>query len=298
MPAIPPHLQDAYGACADLAKAHYENFPVASVLVPSAIRPHVCAVYAFARQADDFADEAEFEGQRIARLDDWRTRLQACAKEEVTDPTFAALGHTIRCFDMPLTPFLDLLSAFRQDVEVARYVDFPQLLDYCRRSADPVGRIVLWLFGYRDGQRQDWSDAICSALQMANFWQDVAVDAKKQRIYLPQDDMRRFGVTEDDVLAGRVTDAYRDLLAFQVARTRGLFQQGRPLCQQVNGRLGLELKVTWLGGMGILDAIENARFDTLSDRPVHRSADWLKLLANALVPGRFSRVYEVPLAHA
>jgi squalene synthase HpnC len=298
MEPIPTHLQDAYGACARLAKAHYENFPVASVLVPAALRPHVCAVYAFARQADDFADEAEFEGQRIDRLDDWHARLQACVREEAADPTFAALGNTIRCFDMPLAPFLDLLSAFRQDVTVTRYADFAQLLDYCRRSADPVGRIVLWLFGYRDDRRRGWSDAICSALQLANFWQDVAVDAKKGRIYLPQDDMHRFGVTEADILSGQVSDAYRELLAFQVARTRELFQQGRPLCQQVSGRLGLELKVTWLGGMGILDAIEASRFDTLSSRPAHRSSDWLKLLMNALVPGRFSRVYGAPVVHA
>jgi len=298
MSAIPPHLRADYDACARLAKAHYENFPVASILVPSKIRPHICAVYAFARQADDFADEPEFEGQRLQRLDDWQQRLEACVQGDVDHSTFAALGHTIRQFDMPLTPFLDLLSAFRQDVDTLRYDDFSELRDYCRRSADPVGRIVLWLFGYRDEQRQGWSDAICTGLQLANFWQDVVVDAAKGRIYLPQDDMRRFQVAEADILAGRGGDGFAELLAFQVARTRAIFQQGRPLCQQVSGRLGLELRATWLGGMAILDAIERGGYNTLSARPVHRRADWWSLALNALVPGRFARAYAGGTAHA
>lgn len=294
MTAIPPHLRPAYAHCAGIARRHYENFPVASLLVPARLRPHVCAVYAFARAADDFADESHYAGRRLELLDGWQAALGACVNGTSGHPVFAALGHTIRAFDMPLAPFSDLLSAFRQDVSVTRYADFARLLDYCRRSADPVGRIVLWLFGYRDAGRQGWSDAICTALQLANFWQDVAVDGRKGRIYLPQDDMARFGVSEAEVLAGRAGDGFRRLLAFQVARTREWFQRGRPLCGAVDGRLRMELRVTWLGGMAILDAIEAAGFDTLSTRPAHRAADRLMLLANGLLPGRFDHAYAGP----
>ncbi len=301
MSVIPAHLRSAYRYCARLAQGHYENFPVASVLIPKAIRPHVCAVYAFAREADDFADEPQFEGRRLERLNDWEQRLIACVDAESGHPIFDALGDTLRRFDMPLAPFLDLLSAFRQDVETCRYPDFAALGDYCRRSADPVGRIVLWLFGYRDEQRQGWSDAICTGLQLANFWQDVAVDARKGRIYLPQDDLARFGVTEQAILEGRGGAAFQRLLAFQVERTRKLFHAGKPLCHRTGGRLGLELKLIWLGGMGILDAVAAIGYDTLSRRPVHGKADWLRLGWRALAPGRFDRAYPAPkagVAHA
>jgi squalene synthase HpnC len=280
-----------------MTRAHYENFPVASWLVPAPLRPHVCAVYAFARRADDFADEARFAGRRLARLAAWERQLEAAvAGEPVRNPVFVALADTIRAHDLPAAPFHDLLSAFRQDVTTARYPSHKALLDYCRRSADPVGRLVLMLFGHRDERLFVWSDAICTALQLTNFWQDVAVDAAKGRIYLPADDMARFGVTAEDIDSGVATEGFRELIAFQVARTRALFLKGAPLCDRLEGRLAMEIKAVWLGGMGLLDAIERAGCDVLRRRPVHGRLARARLLRDAVVPGRFRRT--VGEAHA
>lgn len=299
MTSVPHHLAGAYAHCTGIARRHYENFPVASILIPKRLRPHVCAVYAFARRADDFADEARFSGRRAARLAAWERQFnQAVAGHPPRNPVLAATAHTVRAFDLPETPFLDLLSAFRQDVTTRRYPHFDAVQDYCRRSADPVGRIVLMLFGYRQEKYMRWSDAICTALQLANFWQDVAVDARKDRIYLPLDDMARFGVTEEDVMHGRTSDAFRKLMAFQVARTRALFQEGRPLCTAVSGRLSFELKAIWLGGMGILDAVERSGYNVLAARPAHETSDRLRFLSAALVPGQFNRVYLPMAVHA
>lgn len=298
MTSVPHHLAGAYAHCAGIARRHYENFPVASVLIPKRLRPHVCAVYAFARRADDFADEARFSGRRTARIGAWERQFKQAIAGHTHNPVLAAVAHTVHAFDLPETPFFDLLSAFRQDVTVSRYQNFEQVQDYCRRSADPVGRIILMLFGYRQERYMDWSDAICTALQLANFWQDVAVDAKKDRIYLPTDDMARFGVTENDVLNGHMSDAFRDLMAFQVSRTRALFQDGRPLCTSVSGRLAFELKAIWLGGMGILDAVERSDYNVLAARPAHGTSDRLRFLSAALVPGQFNRVYRPRHAHA
>jgi len=296
MRAPAPNLERAYAHCERIAREHYENFPVASLLVPRALRPHVCAVYAFARRADDFADEPRFEGRRIARLAAWERQLAAAAEGRSRHPVFAALGHTIRTHALPEQPLRDLLSAFRQDVTVQRYATYADLLDYCRRSADPVGRLVLSLFDKLSPRRAEWSDAFCTALQLANHWQDVAVDAARGRIYLPLEDMVNFGVTEEEVLAGRMSERFQNLLAYQVARTRELFDRGKPLCADVGGRLGLELKATWLGGSAILDAIARCGYDVFTRRPAHTAADRLRLAAGALVPGRFRRSREV--AHA
>jgi len=209
---------------------------------------------------------------------------------------FVALGHTLSTFDLPPGPFRDLLSAFRQDVLTTRYRTFAHLRDYCRRSADPVGRIVLHLFGHRDPALLPWSDAFCTALQLANHWQDVGVDAAKGRIYLPREDLERFEVTEAEVLEGRMSDRFRDLLAFEVGRTRALFQEGAPLCEHLEGRLGMELKAVWLGGMGILDAIERAGCDVFTRRPVHRTMGRVRMLRDAVVPGRFRRARADPAA--
>jgi squalene synthase HpnC len=296
MRAPAPNLERAYAHCERIAREHYENFPVASLLVPRALRPHVCAVYAFARRADDFADEPRFEGRRTARLAAWERQLSAAASGGTRHPVFAALGHTIRIHSLPEAPLHDLLSAFRQDVTVRRYATYADLADYCRRSADPVGRLVLALFDKLNPRRAEWSDAFCTALQLANHWQDVAVDAARGRIYLPLEDMAAFGVTEEEVLAGRMSDRFQNLLAFQVARTRDLFERGRPLCGDVGGRLGLELRAVWLGGSGILDAIARSGYDVFAHRPAHGTADRLRHAAGALVPGRFRRPREP--AHA
>jgi squalene synthase HpnC len=289
MPSRPGTLKAAYGHCIRLARRHYENFPVASPLVPRPLRPHVCAVYAFARRADDFADEARFAGRRLARLAAWERCLEAAAKGEARGPVFLALAHTMRAFDLPLQPFRDLLSAFRQDVITPRYRTWSALADYCRRSADPVGRLVLPLFGHRDPGLLPASDAVCTALQLTNFWQDVAVDAAKGRIYLPLEDLARFGVTEAEVLGGRMGPGFARLLAFEVERTRELFHAGAPLCERLAGRLGVELRAVWLGGMGILDAIERADFDVFHRRPAHGALSRARLLTDAVVPGRFRR---------
>jgi squalene synthase HpnC len=296
MPPTPRTLKSAYAHCVRLTRAHYENFPVASVLVPKPLRGHVCAVYAFARRADDFADEARFSGRRLARLAAWERQLEAAIRGEARHPVFVALADTLRAFRLPAEPFRDLLSAFRQDVLKARYRTYADLRDYCRRSADPVGRIVLHLFGYRNPELLPWSDAICTALQLANHWQDVGVDAAKGRIYLPREDMERFGVTEEEVLAGTMSDRFAELLAFQVARTRALFHEGAPLCDRVDGRLKMELKAIWLGGVGILDAIERAGYDVFSRRPAHSGLGRVRVLRDAVVPGRFRRARAVPEA--
>jgi len=293
MRAPAPNLERAYAHCERIAREHYETFPVASLLVPRALRPHVCAVYAFARRADDFADEPRFDGRRLTRLAAWERQLSAAAGGHARHPVFVALGQTIRTRALPEAPLHDLLSAFRQDVTVHRYATYADLADYCRRSADPVGRLVLALFDKLNPRRAEWSDALCTALQLANHWQDVAVDAARGRIYLPLEDLQKFGVAEEEVFAGRMSDRFQHLLAYEVARARELFERGKPLCADVGGRLGLELRAVWLGGSAILDAIARARYDVFAHRPAHGTADRLRLAAGVLVPGRFRRHREL-----
>jgi squalene synthase HpnC len=219
--------------------------------------------------------------ERLARLDDWRGRLHQC-QSTPDGPVFTALAETIRRHAVPIGLLDDLLTAFRQDVTVERHATHEDLLAYCRISAVPVGRLVLHLFGYRDRARQACSDAVCSALQLTNFWQDMGVDFSRGRIYLPQVDMHRFGVTEDDLQAARVTDGFRDLVAFQVERTRRLFDAGRDLPEMVTGRLRYELRLTILGGLEILRKIEAAGFDVLNHRPALRRIDMARLLARSV----------------
>jgi squalene synthase HpnC len=261
-------------------RGHYENFPVASILLPPAMRPHVAAVYAFARTADDFADEGDVAAEeRLRLLNGWQRRLHHTARSEEPDiapadgepddtqALFLALGRTIRERRLPVELFDDLLSAFRQDVLVHRYATWTQLLDYCRRSANPVGRIVLRIAGYRDAQLDAWSDAVCTALQLTNFWQDFAVDWRRGRLYVPADVARAHGALEV-VLAGGMTPAWQRALGEVAARTRACFVEGRPLCDAVSGRLRFELRATWLGGMRILERLEAARYDVFARRPV------------------------------
>ena len=261
-------LDAAYAACVRDARGHYENFPVASLLVPRGMRRDVAAVYAFARAADDFADEGDRSiDERHALVDGWRERLRQAATSDEAGPEprpgepsnsiaiFCALGASIRARRLPLNLFEDLLSAFRQDVTVRAYDDWPELLDYCRRSANPVGRLVLRIAGYQDPELDAWSDAICTALQLTNFWQDLSVDLARGRSYLP----------ERELLAHDTREA---ALAAAASRTRALFDAGRPLCDAVRGRLRYELRATWLGGVRILDRVERSKLDVINRRPV------------------------------
>lgn len=280
-------IEAAYDYCERMARDHYENFPVGSLLAPKSRRRHVYSIYAFARTADDFADEG-YDGDttaatRLARLDEWQKKLEDCCRGEADDPVFVALSATIRELGLPVKLFEDLLSAFRQDVTVSRYRDFDEVLDYCSRSAKPVGRLILLLFGHRDDELHRMSDSICTGLQLANFWQDVSVDILKDRVYLPQDEMARFGVTVDDLRTGAFSDRYAALMRFQVERTREIFDRGRMLPKLVKGRLALELRLTWLGGMRILERIESLGYDTLRSRPVITLPDKVRLLMRSLL---------------
>jgi phytoene synthase len=287
-------IADAYDACTKLARAHYENFPVGR-LVPREMQPHVHAVYAFARYADDLADEgyagsAKARGardamtreERLAALDDWERQLGSPPGTPGLHFIFIALHETIRELDLPRGLFTDLLSAFKQDVVKRRYANFAEVLDYCRRSANPVGRLVLLLHGRREEELHLLADHICTGLQLANFWQDVGVDLEKDRMYLPEDDRAQYGVTEEALFARRADDNYRKLLAFQVARTQGIFDQGAPLTKKLRGLLRLEIRLTWLGGTKILRKIEALNYDTLNHRPTVGKADMAVLFLKAL----------------
>ncbi len=264
--------------CERLASRHYENFPVASRLLPRHTRRHVAVLYAFARIADDFSDEAEYEGVRRQRLEDWRRQLWAIGKEPPRHPVFLAMEESLRQLDLPREPFDDLLSAFLQDVDKRRYASFDEVADYCRRSANPVGRIVLMIHGYRDPELFKLSDAICTGLQLANFWQDVSVDLKKDRIYIPEEDFRHFGYGEADLRMGVVNERFRNLMKHQWKRTRALFETGRHLWPRLRFPLSWEIKLTWLGGNQVLHKIRRAGFDTLHQRPALTKWDWMKLL--------------------
>jgi len=277
----------AYASCAREAQTHYENFPVASRLVPPRMRHHIAAVYAFARAADDFADEGERTVEERHRLlDGWLRRLRESAagdgqaagfpgegEPSSTREIFIALGATIREKNLPLALFEDLLSAFRQDVTVTRYASWGDLMDYCRRSANPVGRLVLRIAGYRDAQLDRWSDAICSALQLTNFWQDLKIDFDRGRVYMPEAEMRAHGAARGELAAAALTPAWVRAVAAAVARTRELLREGRPLCDALHGRLGYELRATWLGGVRILDRLEASGYDMIRRRPRLGAAD-------------------------
>jgi len=284
-------VREAYGYCERLARTHYENFPVGSILVRKDLRKHFYSIYAFARIADDFADEGYSEryaeAERLAWLDEWRSKLHAAYEGRAAHPVFLALAHTAGLHALPITLFDDLLSAFRQDVTVRRYNSYHELLDYCRRSANPVGRLILLLFGYRVPEMHAWSDDICTALQLANHWQDVRIDLDKNRVYLPVEDMLRFGITAETLEQNCASERFRELMALEVERARGLFRQGKPLCTVTRGRLGLELRVIWLGGMKILARIEKARYDVFNNRPRVTSGDKLQILIRALRRGAF-----------
>jgi hydroxysqualene synthase len=284
------NLAESFAYCEQVARAHYENFPVGSLLVPKKRRRHVYSIYAFARAADDFADEGYERGmneaERLAALEDWERKLEDCYLGRASHPVFIALADTARELRLPIQLFRNLLAAFKQDVNKRRYANFEEVLDYCARSANPIGRLILLLFDYRDERLHELSDYICTGLQLANFWQDVAIDIEKDRVYLPQDEMDRFGVSVDDLRERRFNGCYASLLRFQIVRTKELFERGRRLPDLVGGRLALELRLTHLGGLRILEKIEERGYDTLNARPKITTHDKIKLLVRLLAGSR------------
>lgn len=267
-----------------MSVGHYENFPVASVLLPSGLRHPVSVIYRFARTADDFADEGDLTpAQRLALLDRYRDQLRRLESgATLDDPLFDDLRAVVLAHRLPVRPLRDLLDAFSQDVTKLRYASFAEILDYCRRSADPIGRLMLHLYGKASEQHVAWSDSICSALQLVNFWQDVAIDFAKDRIYLPQDEMARFGVSERQIAAGDAGGGWAALMAFQIERTRAMLERGAPLALALPGRIGLEIRTVVQGGLRILEKLERARGDVFRRRPVLRAWDWPLLLGRAL----------------
>jgi squalene synthase HpnC len=262
---------------------HHENFPVASLLVPAPLREPVKAIYRFARSADDFADEGDDAPQtRLAKLEEYRDELRRIGGGEAPrTPLFEALARVVREHRLPLEPFHDLLDAFSQDVVKTRYASFAEVLDYCRRSANPVGRLLLHLFGRTQQSDLACSDAICTSLQLVNFWQDVALDWRKGRVYLPQDEMRAFRVSESHLAEARCDDAWQALMKFQCERAQALMEQGAPLGRTLSGRIGLEIRITIQGGLRILEKLRQARYDAFRRRPLLAWHDWPLLLWRA-----------------
>ena len=267
-----------------MSVGHYENFPVASVLLPEPLRHPISVIYRFARSADDFADEGDLPAsRRLAQLDNYRQelrRLEAGAAPE--QALFAELARIVREFRLPLQLFHDLLDAFAQDVVKTRYADYAEIMDYCRRSANPVGRLLLHLFGAASEENLKLSDAICSSLQLINFWQDVGIDWRKGRVYLPQDEMRRFGVSEGQIAGDDASGPWPALMRFQTERARALINSGAPLGRTLPGRTGLEIRTIVQGGLRILEKIDKVEGDVYHHRPVLRAYDWPLLLLRAL----------------
>ncbi len=267
-----------------MAVDHYENFPVASILLPRALREPVAAIYVFARGADDFADEGQRSPEeRLDLLNSYRAELDAIERNHATQhPVFQRLRPVVARHGLSLQPFRELLDAFSQDVVKTRYASHAELLDYCRRSANPVGRLLLALFRADNDENLRRSDAVCSALQLINHWQDVAVDWAKGRVYLPQEDLRRFGVAEPQIAAGHCDEHWRALMRFQVDRARTLMESGAPLGRDLPGRIGLEIRTIVAGGLRILEKIEAVDYDIFRRRPVLGTLDWPTILWRAL----------------
>ena len=286
-PRESPSLEEAYQLCVQLARSHYENFTVGTWLLPKTVLPHVCAVYAFCRTVDDLGDEAE--GDRLHLLDLWQEDLERCYSGTPRNVYLIALQHTIEAYDIPREPFLKLIEANRIDQRQQRHATYKDILHYCDHSANPVGHLFLHLFGYRDAERRHLSDFTCTALQLANFWQDVDRDYRMGRIYIPAEDMEHFGVTEEDLEKGVCTDAFRRLMAFEVERTRELFAQGASLTSQVDGVARLDIRLFTLGGLSVLDAIERQSYDVLRRRPVVTKRRKAWLLAKTLLGMKLAR---------
>lgn len=278
-------INSSFKYCEEIAKGHYENFPVASYLLPKEKRKYVYAIYAFARVADDFADEDGIEGgvpKRLALLDEWNDKLKDCYNGKTYDPIFIALGKTVEDYKIPVKPLEDLLRAFRQDVTKQRYETFDEVLDYCTCSANPVGRLVLMIFGCHDEEFFKYSDKICTALQLTNFWQDVEVDLRKDRIYIPIEDLDGFGYTVKEFELKQYNAKFKELMRFEVERTEKLFNEGKKLLDltandENTRKLSKELKLTWLGGTTILKKIKEIDYNVLTSRPQITGFDKLKI---------------------
>ena len=281
IPARPPSLPEAQEYCRRLARSHYENFSVASWFLPRRLRQHFFNVYAYCRISDDLGDEVGDPQASLGLLDQWEAELDSCYGGDPRHPVFVALGETVRQLDIPKQPFADLLTAFRQDQSVVRFPAFEDVLAYCRNSANPVGHLVLYLCGYRDEERQRLSDFTCTALQLANFWQDVSLDYAKSRIYLPLEDLARFRVTEEDIAAQRNTPAFCQMMKFEVERAREWFTWGLPLVKKVDRGLAVDLELFSRGGQEILNAIERQGCAVLGRRPAISKARKLALVARA-----------------
>jgi squalene synthase HpnC len=276
-------IEQAFHTCEEIAFRHYENFPVASYFIPKSKRKYVAAVYAFARTADDIADEDGLQDDvRLRMLSELEEKLRDCTSSEATDAVFIAMAETISRFDLPTTLLLDLLTAFRMDVEKKRYASWNELLTYCSFSANPIGRIVLHVFGYGGDELLHASDAICTALQLTNFWQDLSIDVRRNRVYLPLEDLKNSNCTVVDIIEQRSNDAFRSLMRLEVEKTSLLFEEGKPLLNSVGRDLRFQLRLTWLGGMRILKKIQKSDYDVFHQRPVLLGRDKCFLIARAI----------------
>ncbi len=284
---IPKDLEPAYHQCQKLAFSHYENFPVASLLLPKESRPHIAALYAFARTADDFADEETFKGRRLPELNRWEKELKVAVKGKKAPAILLAFANTLNRFQIPLSLPLNLLKAYRMDLAIKRYSSWKDLLFYCRHSANPVGRMVLYISGIRDEKLHGYSDFICTGLQLINFWQDSSIDLKRNRVYYPKQELKKAGVVEKDLLALKNSSQVRQLVKSALEYTENYYHQGFPLLGSVSGRLHLELKATYLGGKGILNKIKAMDYNVIQNRPSWTALDKLSLLLKAL----FSKVH-------
>jgi squalene synthase HpnC len=281
IPATAPSLEEARAYCERLAKSHYENFSVATWFLPHRLRQHFYNVYAYCRISDDLGDEVGDPQQSLELLDQWEAELNACYAGTPRHPVFVALAETVKTCGIPKHEFSDLLIAFRQDQTVTRFETFDDILAYCHYSANPVGHLVLYLCGYSDVERQQLSDCTCTALQLANFWQDVFVDYGKGRIYLPLEDLRRFGVTGEDIAQRRATQQFVAMMKFEVERARDWFARGLPLVKMVNRELAIDLELFSRSGQEILNAIERQGFDVLKARPEISKSRKLMLVLRA-----------------
>jgi squalene synthase HpnC len=280
--------KEAFSYCEKLARTHYENFTVGSLFVPKNLRQHLYSIYAFCRWSDDLGDETGDPARAYRLLDDWENQLNSCYKGKAEHPIYQALLETIAEFHLPKEPFWRLIQAFKQDQVKTRYQTFLEVLDYCKNSANPVGHLVLYLFGYCDEERQKLSDLTCTALQLANFWQDTAVDLQKGRIYIPLEDMQRFEVSEPDLHQSTAGKNFKKLMAFETERTRDMFIKGMKLIQMVNGVLKIDLRAFTKGGIAVLDGIKKIDYDVLLKRPVVPRRLKLKILIEALASLPFS----------
>jgi squalene synthase HpnC len=281
IPSSAPSLEESREYCRRLARTHYENFSVASWFLPKHLRQDFLNVYAYCRISDDLGDEVGDPAAALALLDEWQTELDACYQGNPRHPVFVALAETVRKFNIPKHEFSDLLIAFRQDQTVTRFETFTDVLSYCRYSANPVGHLVLYLCGYNDPERQQLSDYTCTALQLANFWQDVSVDYAKDRIYLPLEDLRNYSVSEADIAQNRNTPAFCEMMKFEVARAREWFDRGLSLVKKVDKALAVDLELFTRGGQEILNAIEHQRYAVLGRRPSISKPRKLALVARA-----------------